>query len=714
MFVLLNMSKKLEGFNLYDNCFYPLLRDNSIGIIDLSKQVDEAELDFSSIKTKIEACLVKSKSSKYSIIVLYDFDMQKKNTLIFSITGLLNNINDQIIKILSHSYALDNVYFISLDDVERDYDGSIIDEDLRNSVIFDKYGYIYDPNHKSFLSNNDFVLIDDGLKTLINKYKKDDKLANHTKLYKEFITEYIEPIEKRICNEIELNETKNDSWYDKKIRYVFNEYKNEIKNFLSDMADGDNSLEDLNFSLKNYVEDNISSYSMQQQNKIFRLNMLDRKGKYCRDEEKFKNYYKIISFVYYLVVEDKKYIFGHSLSIKENHYTVSVDISDDKIKELNNLYYKNLINEKNRLGEIKFSEFEVEDFEHYPIDTNVENNKISIPPKVKFSLFRKDENNKITIQYAEYLKERYINFVNYCNQRLRKITDKLRVTKNKESSGRKRTVSLNEMQRIIDDKKTQKKELEEIIAANTPNDIIAIDFQVFEENDKTVEFVNSILSQRITILHFILNLIVILFVSFILLPILRRFDLGFLSIIKKFLICLIPCIIYALCQMFFSFIKVDKAKKEILKMDSFMKEKINNIKLDDEKFNIYVNNIFKLMILTKYIDKLENSVVNSSIDVENFRYHRNEIENSIKSVETLSKLLRIKLDANYPYNTNIQLDFDENKEENKFYCPLNYLNENKDKYLLVNSQHRENINSPLLNIVNCIEFNYDEVYEDND
>ena len=64
MFVLLNMSKKLEGFNLYDNCFYPLLRDNSIGIIDLSKQVDETELDFSSIKTKIEACLVKSKSSK--------------------------------------------------------------------------------------------------------------------------------------------------------------------------------------------------------------------------------------------------------------------------------------------------------------------------------------------------------------------------------------------------------------------------------------------------------------------------------------------------------------------------------------------------------------------------------------------------------------------------------------------------------------------------
>ena len=713
MYILINMSKKLEGFNLYQNCFYPLLKDYSIALIDLSRKIDDKNIDYDYIRESVEGALVKANTSKYSIILLYDFNMQVNNPLLFSTTAILNNFSCQIINTIRHRYVMDSMYFIVLDDVERDFDGQIISKQLKDNIFFDKHGYINDSEYDYYFNSKDFTDLDDGLMSLVVEYEHKKLMKDYDKLYDLFDNNYLKITENRIIESLNRIDDKNIIWYRNKLVHIFTNYRKELKDFLRDIYENKSSIEDIKFDIQRYLEDNVSSYQNTNQNKIFRLNLLDKQGKYCRDEEMYKNYYKIIMFIYYLVKEDKKYIFGGAYNINENHYNINIYIKDDDIANMLNAYNLNLINENNRLGDVKFSDINIEEYEHFTIDTNIENTKKYTTKKPHYHLFKFDENLKDTENYALYLKERYVDYVNYCNQRLRKITDKLRITKNKSSFGRKISVSLNELQRLVDEKTAISKELQEKISSNTPNDIIPIDFQIFDENEKKVNLINEILNKRITIKHFIFNILIIMFSSFVIFPMLRRFDIGLVGVLLKSFIWIFPSIIYILVQLIFCKKNVDKALKFIAEMDNYTKKKIHDIHTDDEKFKEYVNDIYELMMITKYIDKLKLNTKDTSLDIENYRFHKETIEKALQNLSNLSKLLKIKLDVqNVLYNKNIIVDIDKSIEENDLYCPFSYTLDNEDNYVLINNQHKESINHRLLNVVDSIKIDYDEVYDE--
>lgn len=714
MFVVLNLSKKLDAFGLYRNCFYPLINDNTLTIVEENKKTIDESINYSSIKSHVEDVLVAANTNKYSLIILYDYEMQKKDFLEYSVTSLLNNLQKYVVDKLKRSYAIDNIFCVLLDETERDRNESIIDESLRESVRFDMLGFLETSDVNVYFTEED-MKIDEQFSNFVKEHIEDGKFIFDEKSYESFVKQKISPIEKRIKNFFNTNETSNNVWYKEKTELCLSEYKKELKIFLQSLARGEKTLENKNFNFKDFVENIITSYNEPIQNKVFRLKLLNNRGKIARGEDRHINYYKIISLINYLVLEDKKYVFGNTVTNVQNHYSVEVNINKASISSMLNSYIANLEREEKKLGDKKFNELEIEEFEYRSADDIIlDNNKKYLPPELKFSLFNNDNDLNIIKEYASYLKTRYVDFVNYCNQRLRKYTDNLRIIMSRAIDGQKKLVSLNELQRIIDEKQEEANEVEEKITKNIPKDIILIDPQVFDENEKNNKKVVDILNKRITRKQFIFNLALIFVVSlFLIVPMTRRFDIGIIGIVYKSLMIMAPVILYAFLQIIFSSMQIKDAKKILKDMEGYTLSKINAINIDDEKFKIYISDIYRLMTLTKYIDKLKEIANSSSIDIDNYRHHKSAIEKEKNNIYKLSTFLNIIIDENESkIEKNIELNINNSIEENDVYCPLYYTANNDKNFVSINIQHTEKIKSELLNIVDNIKFDDDEVYDE--
>ena len=162
MYVVVNFSNKIDGFNLFTNCFYPLYKVGDLSYIDFSKQAQNTNLDFESLRREVESSLASASISRYSIIIIYDYSLQEKNPLIYSTSGIINNIKQQICEQISYSYRLEDIYFITLDDAERDEDGLIINQKLLKNIEFDRKGYLDEPENDYYFSSSDLISIKDG------------------------------------------------------------------------------------------------------------------------------------------------------------------------------------------------------------------------------------------------------------------------------------------------------------------------------------------------------------------------------------------------------------------------------------------------------------------------------------------------------------------------------------------------------------------------
>lgn len=711
MYITINFSSKTDGFTLFTNCFYPLYKTQELSFIDFSKKMDASNIDFERLCREIESSLASASTSRYSLIIIYDYQLQEKNPIAYSISGIINNIEMQICDKISYSYRLENIYFVTLDDAERDSDGVIINEQLKQNIEFDRKGFLDSSDYEYLITSDDLNAINDGFKDITKQFLINETNKSHRKAFNEFNNKYLKVVENRIVKAIDKCEDKNYQWYKIKIEKVFEDYRHDIEKFMEDVVKRDKSVESLRFTIKDYILDNISSYNRYDHNKIFRLNMLDNKGRVSKNEAKYRSYYKIIAFIICMVVEDKKYLFGNVLN-NENHYIVDVSIEDKVIEDMLIDYRNNLLYELDKLGDIKFNGIYVESFEKDFIDTVGGPGKKFDFSSPKFSLIKNDSNLNDTKAYAENWKNRYIEHINYVNQRLRNITEKLRVSMLKSFSGEKKQVSANDLQSIIDEKENNIKELKKKIAENTPDDSIPIDFQIFEENEKNVQKANVILKQRISMLHFAFNILIIIYASFIIWPFMRRFVGGIPILAIKLFLFLLPAIVYTLVQLVYCIIYVHKANKLMLEIENYTRKKIKNINVDDEKFKDYVNNIYELMLLTKYVSKLKENANEANIDVDNYKYHKENIIKAINESNKVSKLMRIDINRKGNELNNISLKLNVNKYENDLYCPVLYVKLNDRKYILINNEQNNNITDKMLNFVDSIKFDYDEVYNE--
>lgn len=712
MYILLNFSRKIDCFNLYTNCLNPLIKTNELAYIDLTSEIENINIDFTVIRQKVEASLSNASASVYNIIVLYDFDMQKKEPIVYSIAGMLNNIHNQIISPMKTNYAVEMIYFVALDDIGRGNNGEIVDINLKKSLEFDKKGYIDEPEKEHFVSIKDIEFIDRGFKKIISKYQSKEGKIDIDNAISELCKSFLDVVEGRVVNALQNDIPINDVWYEKSVKAAFKGYRDELKDFFNQVNRSEKNVSDITFSIRDYLKDNIASFTNIQQNKIFRLNMLDKQGHSRRDEVLFRNYYKIIAFIIYLVTEDKKYIFGGSFIKKENHYYVDADIDDKVIENMLSDYNNNINYEMEKVGNVKFNEIEVEDFEQSKIESDVIDKKKYKIIKNKFSLLHNDSDLIRTKEFAEHWKNRYLDQVNHCNKRLRNVSDTLRIRMLKDFTGKKRQVTVNELSQILNDSDAKIKELKDTLSQNTPEDIIQLEYSIFDENEKYMARANKALNQRITIKHLLFNSLIVLFVSIIIFPLLRRFSGGFtLGLIKNF-IWISPLITYLIIQLIYCFFKKREANKCMLLVENYTMKKINQINVDDSKFLAYINNIYGLMLFTKYVNKLKKSAENSQDDIENFMYHKDKLEKTIRDNSKLARFMRFNLTIENKPLKNIPLAMGSDEVSNDLYCPLLYVGNNSNNYIFVNSSHKENFTHKLLNFVNTITVNYDEVYNE--
>ena len=213
-------------------------------------------------------------------------------------------------------------------------------------------------------------------------------------------------------------------------------------------------------------------------------------------------------------------------------------------------------------------------------------------------------------------------------------------------------------------------------------------------------------------MQMVFNVIIILFSTMIIWPALRRFQNGISLFFMKFILFLIPAAVYILAQLLYCLMQVHKANKMMIEIENHTRKKISDINVDDDAFKEYVNNIYELMLLTKYVGKLKENANVANVDVDNFRYHREELNNALTESLKISKLLRIDINKDGNNLKNIQIKLGVNKYENDAYCPLLYAKQNDDKYIVVNNEQSMKISSELLNIVDSIKFDSDEVYNE--
>jgi hypothetical protein len=150
----------------------------------------------------------------------------------------------------------------------------------------------------------------------------------------------------------------------------------------------------------------------------------------------------------------------------------------------------------------------------------------------------------------------------------------------------------------------------------------------------------------------------------------------------------------------------------MLEVENYTRSKIKEINVDDEKFKNYVNDIYELMLLTKYVSKLKENANEANIDVDNYKYHKENIIKAINESNKVSKLMRIDINRAGNELNNIALKLNVNKYENDMYCPVLYAKSNDKKYILVNNEQNNNITDKMLNFVDNIKFDYDEVYNE--
>ena len=142
MVIVIDLSRKLVGFNLFESFFYKLKSEGNLVFANNPLTVDDEDFNYSDLKAHVQNILFDHHASSYSLCVLYDMEDQKQDPIKCSIASNIHEIKENIIKPLSQEYSFDKLYYFSLDSVKRNYDGIPYDDNIKLAIDYDSQGYI--------------------------------------------------------------------------------------------------------------------------------------------------------------------------------------------------------------------------------------------------------------------------------------------------------------------------------------------------------------------------------------------------------------------------------------------------------------------------------------------------------------------------------------------------------------------------------------------
>ena len=81
MVIVIDLSRKLVGYNLFESFFYKLKNDGDLVFANNPLTVDDVEINYPELKSNVQNILYDNHASSYSLCVLYDMDDQQVTRL---------------------------------------------------------------------------------------------------------------------------------------------------------------------------------------------------------------------------------------------------------------------------------------------------------------------------------------------------------------------------------------------------------------------------------------------------------------------------------------------------------------------------------------------------------------------------------------------------------------------------------------------------------
>lgn len=719
MIIVIDMSKKLVGFNLFQSFFYKFKKKGTLVFANNPLTTDDQNVNYDELRTHIQDILYDYHASSWSVCLLYDMEEQKNNPISNSITSNIRKIKENIIKPLSQDYDFDKLYYFSLDSIRRNYDGIPMDNNIRFAIDYDAKGYVSKENENEYsrivFNEEEIASVNYLWDVIRNAHISKDNMSilNPKEASKMFKKELQEIFDEKIS--LIREEYCNLEWYAKRLEKVYHTVAMNFENTLYKFSNSINSIENPSVLLKQALKMEISSYR-ERSAIVIHINLNDKNSLFHKEVLKFRHQLEIIALLIYLATNDTKLVFegGQALD-RENHWEVSTVLNDENLAKMLCSYNSKLKTELDRLGKFAHNEIEYEEYAPKTFNLAMEMEKPKLPQTPKIKMFAGNNDEKKFEEFSNDLHNRYVKGIDFANKRIRELTTKLRVQKESVSSGKIKKGNVIEIMAELETMQNDIKGIQQKIAFYKPNEMLTLNPDVKFTYDSIVEKIKELSVKRLPFSTFIKNILLIVGLSLCVYPVMNLVSIPAKSMIAPVLLnAILPAAIYALFQIAYLALLKKRITNYVTLLISSNEDTVNNLYKNDNESALYVQNIYNLIMQKKYVNECNAKVISSNRKFKQFNYHHDKLKSHIEANERLIQILGIdKKKASL-----IQLDKISSIEDGKtaentiLYCPLNYLltvDGIKNK-AVINGQQTVDIDSNLIGFAEKFVIDYDKEY----
>ena len=719
MVIVIDLSRKLVGFNLFESFFYKLKSEGNLVFANNPLTVDDEDFNYSDLKAHVQNILFDHHASSYSLCVLYDMEDQKKDPIKCSIASNIHEIKENIIKPLSQEYSFDKLYYFSLDNVKRNYDGIPYDDNIKLAIDYDSQGYIneeIDSKYKDILFTDEEInKIDLLWYELRNRSMSSDNIS--IKDSKKVAAEFKKELNNCFNTKLSLINDKynNLSWYAKRLEKVFKVVYASFETTLYKNANSINSIQSPSELVRNALKMEVSTYR-ERDAIIIHINLNDKNATLNREVLRFRHQLEIIALLIYLSTNDTKLVFEGGQSIgRENHWEITTILNDENLSKMLNSYNSKLKTELDKLGKFTNNEIEYEEFAPRTFNLAMEMNKPELPATPPFGMFSNKKDSKKMENFADALYARYLKGVDYANKRIRELTTKLRVQKESDSYGKIKKGNILEISSELEKMQNDIKTLQQRIAFYRPKEAVAINPNLKLEYDVVVKDIQEMMSKRLKGSTFIKNILLTMGISLCTYPLLQFTDMPDKTmLIISLLMLVLPVSIYILLQIGYSALLNKKIAKKISALIYQNEDLVNNLFRNDNEASKYVQDIYNLIMQRKYVNECNAKVISSNRKFKQFNYHHDKLKEHAEVSDRLIEILGINTSSAGLVQIDKMegLEGGKTAEINPLYCPLSYLlitDPIKNK-AIINDQQNVDIDSNLIGFVDKFIIKHDKEY----
>lgn len=719
MVIVIDLSSKLVGFNLFESFFYKLKTEGTLVFANNPLTVDDYGANYNELKSAVQDILYDNHASFWSLCVLYDMDEQKNDPIRNSIAANIHKIKENIIKPLSQDYSFDKLYYFSLDNIRRNYDGVPTDENVNTAIAFDSMGYLMKKTENEYSDilfvNEEIERFDElWLETKNSSLSRDGMTLNNPK---QIISEFKQSLNSLFDFKINsIYEQYDDlKWYANRLERVYQYVAKSFENDLYKNAKLINSIQSPSKYLKNAFKMEVSTYR-ERNSIIIHINLNEKNSSLNREVLKYRNQLEILSILIYLATNDTKIIFEGGQSIgRENHWNITTVLNDDNLSKMLNSYNSKLKTELDKIGKFPNNEIEYEEFSPRTFNLAMEMKKPELPSTPFFSLFSNKGDSKKLECFSKELFKRYLKGISYSNKRIRELTTKLRVQKEADSSGKIKKGNIRGISAELEKMQKDIKELQQKIAFYRPNEAVSVNANVKVDYMRRVNKINRLMLKRVKPTTFVKNVLLVIADSLCTYPIMQLTSMPDKTVLllSTFML-VVPATLYSFIQLTYLFTLKKEITKELSELIASNEKMVNTLFYDDTKASRFIQDIYNLIMQKKYVNECNAKVISSNRKLKQYNYHHDKLKEHAEVSDRLIEVLGIDTSNSKIVNIDKIAGIEDVKsvERNPLYCPLNYLligDQIKNK-AVINEEQNVEIDSNLIGFVEKFIIVYDKEY----